>query len=105
MLKAKEALVSILAEYLDFANVFFEELTAVLPEHTEMNTHAINLEEVKQLPYGPIYSLRPVELETLKTYIKTYLKTKFIQLSKSPAGAPILFDKKPDNSLRLYINY
>ena len=40
-----------------------------------MNEHAIELVEGKQPPYGPIYSLGPVKLETLKTYIKTRLKT------------------------------
>ena len=46
-----------------------------------------------------------MELEILKTYIKIYLKTKFIQLSKSLANALILFDKKPDSSLYLYIDF
>ena len=46
-----------------------------------------------------------MELETLKTYIKTHLKTGFIWPSKSPAGAPILFNKKPDGSLRLCVDY
>ena len=46
-----------------------------------------------------------MELETLKTYIKTHFKIEFIWSSKSLAGAPILFDKKPDRSFRLYINY
>ena len=77
----------------------------MLPKQTELNKHAIKLEEGKQPPYGPIYSLGPVELETLKTYIETHLKTGFIQPSKSPAGAPSLFDKKPDGSLRLCVDY
>ena len=46
-----------------------------------------------------------MEVETLKTYIETHLKTGFIRPSKSPAGAPILFDKKPDGSLRLCVDY
>ncbi len=46
-----------------------------------------------------------MELETLKTYIETHLKTGFIRPSKSPADAPILFDKKPDGSLRLCVDY
>ncbi len=46
-----------------------------------------------------------MELETLKTYIKTHLKTGFIQPSKSSAGAFTIFDKKFDGSFRLYINY
>lgn len=40
-----------------------------------------------------------MELKILKTYIKTYLNTGFIQLSKSFIDAPILFDKKPDGNL------
>ena len=100
-----KAPVSILAEYSDFEDVFSKECTAVLPEHTEINTHAINLEEGKQSPYTPIYSLRPVELETLKTYMKTNLANGFICPSKFSAGAPILFDKKLDKSLRLYVDY
>ena len=92
-------------KYSDFANVFSEEKALVLPEHTELNEHAIDLEDGKQPPYGPIYSLGPMELETLKTYIKTHLKTGFIQPSNSFAGAPILFDKKLDGSLRLCVDY
>ena len=46
-----------------------------------------------------------MELETLKIYIKTYLKTGFIWPSKSPAGALILFNKKSDGSLWLCVNY
>ena len=71
-----------------------------LPKNTGINEHAIKLIEGKQLPYRPIYSLGLVELETLKAFIETHLTTGFIQLSKSPNGAPILFDKKFDGSLR-----
>ena len=92
-------------KYLDFADVFSEEKALVLPERTELNEHAIDLEDGKQPPYGPIYSLGPVELETLKTYIETHLKTGFIRPSKSPAGALIFFDKKPDGSLHLCVDY
>ncbi len=76
-----------------------------LPENTSLNEHAIELVEGKQPPYRPIYALSLVELETLNIYIKTHLKTGFIWPSKSPAGAPIFFDKKPDGSLRLCVDY
>ena len=92
-------------EYSDFTNVFSEEKVLVLSERTEFNEHVIDLEDGKQPPYRPIYSLGPVELETLKTYIETHLKTRFIRPSKSPAGASILFDKKPDGSLCLCVDY
>ena len=70
-----------------------------------MNEHAIEVEESKQLPFGPIYSLGPVELETLKTYFKINLANGFIRPSKSPAWALILFNRKPDVSLWLCVNY
>ena len=92
-------------EYLDFTNVFSEEKALVLSEGTKLNGYVIKLEDGLQPPYWPIYSLRPVELETLKSYIKTYLKTGIIWPSKSLVGAHILFDKKPDGSLCLYMDY
>ena len=102
---AKKAPTKVPAKYSNFADVFSLDLTNKLSKHTEINTHAIDLEEGKQPPYRPIYSLELVELETFKTYIKTNLVNGFIRPSKSPAGAPILFDKKPDGSLRLCVNY
>ena len=91
-----QAFIEVPAEYSDYSNVFSAEYVAELPENTEMNKHAIKLKEDKQPPFGPIYSLGPVELKTLKTYIKTILTNSFIRPSKSPAGASILFNRKPD---------
>ena len=76
-----------------------------LPENTGINEYAIELEEGKQPLFEPIYSLGPVELETLKTYIETNLANGFIWPYKSPAGVFIFFDQKPDGSLRFYIDY
>ena len=49
-----------------------------LPKNIGINEQVIEPIKGKQPSYGPIYSLGLVELETLKTYIKTYLKTGFI---------------------------
>ena len=95
----------ILTEYSDFSNVFFLDSAAELPEHTRINDHPINLLDDKQTPYDPIYSLGPVELETLKTYIKANLASSFIRSSKSPAGASISFIQKKNGSLYLYVDY
>lgn len=46
-----------------------------------------------------------MELKTLKAYIKIHLKTRFIHHSKSPTGSPIIFDKKSDRGLYLYMDY
>ena len=100
---AKE--VKIPDQYSDFVDVFSEEKVLVLPKWIESNQHSIELKEGKQPLYWPIYSLGPLELKTLKTYIKTHLKTGFIQLSKSPVGTPILFNEKPDSSFCLCVDY
>ena len=92
-------------KYLDFADAFLEKSANVFSERTGANEHAIELEKGKQAPYGPIYSLEPVEFKILKTYIETNLANVFIQTLKSPAGAPILFVRKPNGSFCLCINY
>ncbi len=104
-LKAAETPTKVPSKYANFGDVFSLKLAAELPEHTGINDHAIKLVDDRQPPYGPIYSLGPVELETLKAYIKNNLANGFIRPSKSSAGATILFDKKPDGSLRLCVDY
>ena len=103
-LKHNKAPTEILSKYTDYADAFSFDLAMGLPKNIGINDNAIELEEDKQPPYEPIYSLRPVELETLKTYIEIHLKSGFIQPSKSPAGAPILFHKKPDGRFWLCVN-
>ena len=102
---AEEAPTKVLAEYLDFADVFSPDLVSELPKHNGINNHAIKLVDSQEPLYGPIYSMGPVELKTLKTDIETNLANEFIKPSKSPASAPILFGRKSDGSLRLCVNY
>ncbi len=104
-LKADKAPIEVPSEYADFADIFSPKLAAELSEHTGINDYAIELEDDRQPPYGPIYSLGPVELETLKAYIENNLASGFIRSSKSPARALIFFDKKLDGSLRLCVDY
>lgn len=78
-LKAEKTPVTVSTEYSDLINVFSEKIAIVLLEYTKINTHAINLEEGKQLLYSFIYSLKLVELETLKSYIKINLANDFIR--------------------------
>ena len=102
----KEVPIKVSAKYSDLVDVFSPDLTSELLEHTGINNHAIELvDKCHQPPYGPIYSPEPIELETLKAYIETNLANGFIRLSKSPAGAPILFNRKSDSFLRLCVNY
>ena len=100
-----KVLTEVLAEYSNYSNLFLAENVVELLKNTGMNEHAIKLKESKQLSFDSIYSLGPVKLETLKTYIKTNLANGFIRPSKSSAGAPIFFDRKLDKSLHLCVNY
>lgn len=104
-LKADKAPIKVPRKYADFADVFLSKLAIELPKYTEINNHAIELVDDQQLFYSLIYSLSPVKLRTLKTYIENNLTNSFIRFSKFTTRKPIFFDKKSDKSLRLYINY
>ncbi|PKA59160.1 RNA-directed DNA polymerase like [Apostasia shenzhenica] len=49
--------------------------------------------------------MAPKELEELKRQLQEMLNLEFIRPSVSPWGAPVLFAKKKDGSLRLCIDY
>ena len=49
--------------------------------------------------------MAPVELKELKLQLQELLEKGFIRLSVSPWGAPMLFVKKKDGTLRLCVYY
>ncbi|XP_077222075.1 uncharacterized protein LOC143855912 [Tasmannia lanceolata] len=51
------------------------------------------------------YRMAPIELEELKKQLQELLDKGFIRPSVSPWGAPVLFVKKKDGSMRLCIDY
>ena len=53
----------------------------------------------------PPYRMAPAELRELKAHLEELLSKEFIKPSISPWGAPVLFVKKKDGSLRLCIDY
>ena len=91
-------------EYHDFLPLFEEAVANQLPPHRSSD-HTIPLKEGFQPPFGPLYSLSRFELEALKTWLEENLTRGFIRTSSSPSGAPILFVKKQDGSLRLCVDY
>ena len=92
------------SKYHEFANVFSKTKAETLPLHHPYNLK-INLEEGAQPPVGPIYSLLASEQEALKEFIEENLNTGFIRPTSSPHGAPVLFVKKKDGSLRLCVDF
>ena len=91
-------------QYQDLAIVFSKKEADKLPPH-RLTDCKIVLEKDATLHYGPIYPLTEEESQVLKDYIKENLEKGFIRPSESPAGYPVLFQKKKDGSLRLCVDY
>ena len=53
----------------------------------------------------PPYRMAPAELKEMKAQLEELLSKGYIRPSTSPWGAPVLFVKKKDGSLRLCIDY
>ena len=100
--EAKEA--QIPPEYAEYEDVFSKEKSSVLAEHGSHDL-AIELQPGTQPPHQPLYNLSEVELQYLRKYLAEYLQRGWIRRSRSPAGAPILFAKKKDGTLRLCVDY
>lgn len=98
-----DALTLIPEEYMQYSELFDKE-KRTLPKHTKWDCE-IPLEEGKKPSKGAIYELSEEEQIVLKDYIKTNLDKGFISKSKSPAGHPVLFVKKPGGGLRLCVDY
>lgn len=89
----KKTPTKITTEYLNDFDVLSLDLVIELLEYIQINNHAINLMEKKQLPYYLIYIFYSKKLEIFKTYIVTYLKIGFIFLFISLANIPIIFNQ------------
>ena len=91
-------------QYAEFAHLGSEDDSRALADHGPQDL-AINLLPGTTAPHQPLYNLSRTELELLRKYLDEYLARGWIRHSKSPAGAPILFAKKKDGSMRLCVDY
>ncbi|KAL0543811.1 hypothetical protein IC582_018916 [Cucumis melo] len=87
----------------DYPDVFPEELPG-LPPHREVE-FAIELEPGTVPISRAPYRMAPAELKELKVQLQELLDKGFIRPSVFPWGAPVLFVKKKDGSMRLCIDY
>nr|GEX05872.1 putative reverse transcriptase domain, aspartic peptidase domain protein [Tanacetum cinerariifolium] len=87
----------------EFPDVFPDELPGIPPiREVEFNIELIpGLEPISKAPYR----MAPIELKELKDQLEELLERGFIRPSVSPWGAPVLFVKKKDGSMRLCIDY
>jgi len=91
-------------EYHKYADVFSKSKAETLAPHCPYDLR-INLEKDSHPLVGTIYLLSKFEQETLKEFIDKNLTNGFIYSTSSPHGAPVLFVKKKDGSLRLYVDF
>jgi len=91
-------------EYREFEDMALPDKASELAAHGDQDL-AIELQPGASPPYQPLYNMSTVELGYLRKYVEDYLQRGWIRRSRSPAGAPILFAKKKDGSLRLCVDY
>ena len=92
-------------EYHDYADVFSKAEADKLAPHRPYDLK-INLEEgTSPPPITAMYSLSPPELEALREFIDDNLRRGFIRATSSPHGAPVLFVRNSNGSLRLCVDY
>jgi hypothetical protein len=91
-------------EYHEFNDVFSQKNADTLPPHRPYDLK-IELETGAEPPLGRMYSLSQSETQALREFLEENLRIGFIRPSISAHGAPILFVKKKDGSLRLCVDY
>ncbi|KAL0539726.1 hypothetical protein IC582_023942 [Cucumis melo] len=87
----------------DYPDVFPNELPGLSP--LKEIDFAIELESGTAPISRAPYRMAPAELKELKVQLQELLDKGFIRPSVSPWGAPVLFVKKKDGSMRLCIDY
>ena len=87
----------------EFFDVFPEDLPR-LPPDREIEFEIELAPGTKPISIAS-YRMAPAELNELKVQMEELLSKGFVKTSTSPWGAPVLFVKKKDGSLRLCIDY
>ncbi|XP_060098768.1 zinc finger protein 709-like [Heteronotia binoei] len=97
-----EEIKTIPREYRDLKGAFSEIEADELPPHRSTDC-AIELIPGQSLPKAKLYSMGWVEKEELRKFLDKNLRRGFIRPATAPHAAPVLFRKKKDGSLRLYL--
>ena len=92
--------VPVIREYL---TVFLDNLPG-LPPDCQIEFSIELVPRTAHISKAP-YRLAPVELKELKIQLEKLLEKGLIRPSHSPWGAPVLFVKKKDGSLKICIDY
>lgn len=100
----EELLKKVPSEYHDLLPLFTKKEADKLPPHRYVD-HAIELEEGKKPPFGPLYNMSNLELQALGEYLDENQKKGFIRPSTSSSASPVLFVRKPGGGLRFCVDY
>ena len=87
----------------DFLDIFPEELPGI-PLEREVDLAIEIVPGTIPMSRAP-YRMAPTELQELKSQLQELLDKGFIRPSVPPWGAPVLFVKKKDGTLRMCIDY
>ncbi|PKI65459.1 hypothetical protein CRG98_014198 [Punica granatum] len=87
-----------------FKDVMLQELHKKLSPKRKVDHRIELISDTQPLSIAP-YRMAPLELEELRKQLKELLDAIYIWLSKSPYGAPVLFQKNHNGSLRMCIAY
>jgi len=90
--------------YDEFPDVFPSTLPSGLPPDRG-DAMKIETDPVADPPFRPVIRLSIAELDELRKQLDDLLGKGFIKPSTSPYGAPVLFVKKKDGSLRMCVDY
>lgn len=88
----------------EFTDVMPPELPKTLPPRRTVD-HKIELEPGTKPPTQAPYRMALVELAELRKQLEELLEAGYIQPSKAPYGAPVLFQKRQDGSMRMCVDY
>jgi hypothetical protein len=91
--------------YADFVNVFSKNQNDELPPHRPSNHKIELLSDATLLRAHPLYSMSTEQLVALKEYLTENFRKKWIISNGAEYDSPVLFAKKPNNGLRLCVNY
>ena len=89
----------------EFSDIIVTALPKQLPKLREFLPEVVPLEPGAQPHYRNCRRLTPQEKEVLQEYIKQALEAGVIRESDSPWASQVVFVKKPDNSIRVCIDY
>ena len=88
----------------EFKDVFPDTLPGGLPPDRG-DAMKIETDPTADPPFKPVIRLSLAEQDELRKQIDELLKKKFIKPSTSPYGAPVLFVRKKDGTLRMCVDY